>query len=221
MRRHDLVYLRPDATCTTPCAEAGSPFWLAARQWIARGRPLVAARQPAGDGPLCLGLALPLHQARKRLTILTAAGQIADVRPPLSVERCAPKLAPSTGERLLALAAEIQGSGARLGVYGSLAWEVLSGETYRHAESDIDLICDVADREQYELALAAFARRAATLPCRLDGELRFPNGDAVAWAELAGRPTRDQTVLVKGEGEVALKPLHTLLAGLAPAALAA
>lgn len=221
MRRHDLVYLRSEASFTTPCAEPGSPFWLAARHWIARGRPLVAARQPAAGGALCLGLALPLHQARKRLSILVEAGQIADVRPPLSVERCVSRLAPATGERLLALAATIRSSGAALGVYGSLAWEALSGETYRHAESDIDLICDVATPDQYALALTAFAQAAAHLSCRLDGELRFPNGDAVAWSELAGRPTRDKAVLVKGEQEVALKPLATLLAGLAPAALAA
>lgn len=221
MRRHDLVYLRPEATFTTPCAEPGSPLWLAARQWIARGRPLVAARQPTGGGAILLGLALPLHQARKRLSILAEAGQIADVRPPLSVERCAPRLAPATGDRLQALAATIRSSGATLGVYGSLAWETLSGEAYRHAESDIDLICDVADFAQYERALAAFSGAAAHFSCRLDGELRFPNGDAVAWAELAGQPTRHKAVLVKGEREVALKPLTTLLAGLAPAALAA
>jgi phosphoribosyl-dephospho-CoA transferase len=221
MRRHDLVYLRPEATFTTPCAESGNPFWLAARQWIARGRPLVAARQPASGGPILLGLALPLHQARKRLSILVEADQIAEVRPALSIERCLPRLAAPTAERLLALATEIQSSGATLGVYGSLAWETLSGESYRHAASDIDLICDVATPEQYERALATFAHSAAQLACRLDGELRFPNGDAVAWAELAGRPTRDKAVLVKGEREVALKPLDTLLAGLAPVALAA
>ena len=221
MRRHDLVYLQPDAAFTTPCAEPGSPFWRAARQWIARGRPLVAARQPADTGPLCLGLPLPLHQARKRLTIRVEASQITDVRPPLSVDACLPRVAAPSGECLLTLAAAIRSSGARLGVYGSLAWETLSSEAYRHDESDIDLICDVADREQYERALAAFFEAAATLPCRLDGELRFPNGDAVAWAELAGQPTRDKTVLVKGEREVALKPLDTLLAGLVPVALAA
>lgn len=221
MRRHDLVYLRPEATFTTPCAEPGSPFWLAARQWIARGRPLVAARQPTSGGPILLGLALPLHQARKRLSILVEARQIGDIHPPLSIERCAPRLAPATGDRLQALAAAIRSSGATLGVYGSLAWETLSGEAYRHTESDIDLICDVADFAQYEQALAAFSRAAAHFPCRLDGELRFPNGDAVAWAELAGRPRRDQTVLVKGEREVVLKPLATLLGGLAPIALAA
>ncbi|HXE41129.1 MAG TPA: malonate decarboxylase holo-[acyl-carrier-protein] synthase [Azonexus sp.] len=221
MRRHDLVYLHPDAAFTTPCAAAGSPFWLAARQWIAQGRPLVAARQPAGGGPFCLGLALPLHQERKRLGILAEAGQIADVRAPLAVGQCVHRLAPPTGDRLLALAKTIAASGARLGVYGSLAWEALSGEAYRHTESDIDLICDVADYAQYAWALAAFRDAAAELPCRLDGELRFPNGDAVAWAELAGQPTRGKAVLIKGEREVALKPLHTLLAGLAPTALAA
>lgn len=221
MRRHDLVYLRPDAAFTTPCAEAGSPYLLAARQWIARGRPLVAARQPTSGGPILLGLTLPLHQERKRLTIQAEAGQIADVRAPLTVGQCVHRLPPPTGERLLALAKTIAASGARLGVYGSLAWEALSGETYRHGESDIDLICDVADFAEYAWALAAFRDAAADLPCRLDGELRFPNGDAVAWAELAGRPTRDQTVLVKGEREVTLKPLNLLLTGLAPTALAA
>lgn len=219
MRRHDLVYLPATANFSTPCAAPGSPPWQAAAAWIAGGLPLVAARQSAGGQRLRLGLCLPQHLGRQRLSIDVDAAQIADIQPALAVERCLGRLPAATADVLSALAATIRASGARLGVYGSLAWEALSGETYRHAGSDIDLICDVASREQYEIALAALAHAASRLPCRLDGELRRPDGQAVAWAELVAlRSAAERTVLVKGEQEVALLPLGRWLSGLRPVA---
>jgi len=123
---------------------------------------------------------------------------------------------------LSALAERIEASGARLGIYGSLAWETLSGEAYRHADSDIDLICDVADLAQYAMVLDALRQAVADFPGRLDGELRLPDGQAVAWQEILmlGKAS-DKSVLVKGEQDVALLPLADWLAGLPPLMLAA
>jgi phosphoribosyl-dephospho-CoA transferase len=222
MRRHDLVYLPASASFSTPCAAPGSPPWQAAAAWIAGGLPLVAARQSAGGQRVRLGLCLLQHLDRQRLSIEVDAAQIAGIQPALAVERCLGSLPEATADVLLGLAATIKASGARLGVYGSLAWESLSGETYRHAGSDIDLICDVASPEQYDIALTALAHAASRLPCRLDGELRRPDGLAVAWPELAARRSAvERTVLVKGEQEVVLLPLGRWLSGLRPAALAA
>ena len=103
----------------------------------------------------------------------------------------------------------------RIGVFGSLAWEVLSGEDYRHAESDIDLIIDVDTMAQLDAMLLALQLAASQLPCRLDGEIRLPDGSAVAWREFAAnrdKPTAG--VLVKGPREVALLPMQSLLASL-------
>lgn len=215
MRRHDLVYLHREAAFATPCAEAGDAHWLAARDWIAAGRPLVAARQPADGERLLLGLSLPLALQRKRLSLAVDRSAVAEIRSPLPLGRCLPQLPAAQAAILRRLAAGADACSARLGVFGSLAWETLSGESYRHAESDIDLICDVATLEQFDTMLALLHQAADALPCRLDGELRFPGGQAVAWQEVAalrGRPAA--LVLVKGEQEVGLRPLQALLATL-------
>lgn len=223
MRRHDLVYLRPGAGFAWAGPPPASPVVRAAvAAWIAAGRPLVAARQPADGGGLLLGLALPLALARQRVALRVDAGAVAEIRPPLALAACLGGQSAAVREVLTTLERVLRRAGVGLGAYGSLAWEALSGEAYRHAESDIDLICDVADRAQLETALALFADAATTLPCRLDGEIRLPGGAAIAWRELAaacGEPRR--SVLVKDEQGVALTPLGELLARLVPYALAA
>ena len=215
MRRHDLVYLHAGAAFTTPCAEAGGLLWQAARDWIDQGRPLVAARQSGDKAHVLLGLSLPLKLDRKRLSIHVEPGAISAVRPPLGIAQCLTGQPDSVAEVLRELDEQIGRSGARIGVFGSLAWEALSGEAYRHADSDFDVICDVSDTAQLETALAALAQARMNLACRLDGELRFPDGHAVAWLELseAGR-TSGKKVLVKGEKSVELMPVEQLLASL-------
>jgi len=217
MRRHDLVYLHAGAAFMTPCAEEGGLLWQAARDWIDQGRPLVAARQ-SGDGAyVLLGLSLPLKYDRKRLSIYVEPSAIAEVRPPLGIAQCLTGQPASVADVLLALDEQISRSGARLGVFGSLAWEALSGEAYRHADSDFDVICDVSDTAQQEAALAALAQARMRLACRLDGELRYPDGNAVAWLELSeARLTSGKKVLVKGEKAVELMPVEQLLASLNP-----
>ncbi len=215
MRRHDLVYLDRDAAFETPCAATGDASWQAARDWIAAGRPLVAARQPAGDGPLLLGLSLPLNQQRKRLTIHVDRRAVAGIDAPLTVDRCCSRLPVAEAEVLRRLAERAAACSARLGVFGSLAWEALSGEDYRHAESDIDLICDVDTLPQFDAMLNVLHLAADQLSCRLDGEIRFPDGDAVAWREVAAqRENPAALVLVKGPHEVGLRTVQALLATL-------
>ena len=182
----------------------------------------MATRQTAPVGHIQLGLGLPLAQGRQRLSILVEASRIARVRPPLHAGQCLSRLPFGQALALSLLAGRIEASGARMGIYGSLAWEALSGEIYRHAGSDIDLICDVTDLMQYELVLEALQHTLEDFPGRLDGELRSPDGRAVAWQEilaLGGAPGK--TVLVKGEREVALLPLADWLAGLHPVSLVA
>lgn len=115
------------------------------------------------------------------------------------------------------LAERAQGGAITFGVYGSLAWEVISGESYRHQASDIDLICEIASKGQLMIALGELALAADRLPCRLDGEIRFPDGNAVAWREvLAHLQTPETPVLAKGQRDVALLPLVRLIETLSP-----
>jgi phosphoribosyl-dephospho-CoA transferase len=213
MRRHDLAYLRAGSACRHD--QAAPEFANAIVKWIADARPLVVTRQDAPQaGEVQLALTLPAHLGRQRLACFVKRAAVLRVRPPLRLSDCLARLDAPTRTVLARLEAAILSTGAELGVYGSLAWETLSAESYRHAASDIDLICDVASREQLQACLAALAA-AAQYDVAIDGEVRFPAGDAVAWRELlACRDRPAAQVLVKGPRAVGLKPLAALLATL-------
>lgn len=214
MRRHDLVILYPGTPFAFACGDADPGLAGTVREWIDRGHPLVVTRQPAASPLLQLGLSLPARLGRRRLACQVDRGAVATVLPPLAVERCRLQLSASAAQVLDRLAERCAAAGIALGVFGSLAWEAATGEAYRHAASDIDLIVDVSTHAQYGAALAALAEAAARLPCRLDGELRFPDGNAVAWRELAvAGDDAAARVLAKGPATVALIPLGALFAG--------
>ena len=212
MHRHDLCYLRRGCDFRFLCAEPGHGLSAIVAAWIADERPLVVSRQGARAEQVQLALTLPARLGRQRLACLVNREDVLLTRPPLAVGDCLPRLEMHARTVLADLDATLLASGVQLGVFGSLAWEVLSGESYRHAESDIDLICDLRSHRQLDDSLHALRVASARMTCRLDGELRFPGGDAVAWRELAAcrhRPTAQ--VLVKGLYEVELKPVAALL----------
>lgn len=213
MQRHDRVYLRPGAVFQFQCNQADPQLAARVMAWVALGRPLVAARQPADGGGLLLGLTLPAAEGRRRLGCRVAAADVLRVEAPLAITACLPRLDEARAVPLARLAAVLQAAGVRAGVYGSLAWECLSGEAYRHELSDVDLICDLTTLEALPPCLAALSEAEAALPCGLDGEIRFPDGAAVAWKELrAALAGSTAQVLVKGEAEVDLLDVEALLA---------
>lgn len=217
MRRHDLVFVRRGAAYRPACGELAAPVGEFVRDWIDFGRPLVAARQPADAASVLLGLSLPKTLGRKRVGILVDRSEISDARPPLAVRHCLHCLPPDVAETLDELATRLQRCGVSAGVFGSLAWEVLANAPYRHSDSDIDLLFDVGDAGQLAALVAELTRAAPRLACRLDGEIRFPDGNAVAWRELADTlGTPDAMVLAKGSIDVALLPVRALLATLRP-----
>lgn len=216
MRRHDRVFLRYGTPFRSACAEIEPAVQACVREWIDAGRPLVAARQPSAAPGVVLGLTLPSAQGRKRLGVLVEARDISVVRAPLPLAECLPRLPYSEAEALRGLERNLGKLGVVPGVYGSLAWEVIADAAYRHADSDIDLICDISSLSQLCVTLAALRQCAASLAGRLDGEIRFPNGDAVAWTELARHVDSPQaSILVKGVHEVGLLTVQELLASLA------
>nr|WP_315240431.1 malonate decarboxylase holo-[acyl-carrier-protein] synthase [uncultured Albidiferax sp.] len=96
-------------------------------------------------------------------------------------------------------------------VYGSYGWQHLTGLDYVHVASDIDLHLPVPHMDAAQAVVAQL--EAARLPMRIDGELVFPGGHAVAWRECA-RLLQGQTrsVLVKTRHSLQLADLPTLRA---------
>jgi hypothetical protein len=76
-------------------------------------------------------------------------------------------------------------------------------------------VCDVASSAGLSACLAAFAEGTRDFRARLDGEIRFTGGRAVAWRELAEACAGTSSlVLAKSERDIALLSLHGVLATL-------
>lgn len=199
-------------------AEMASHPATAIDAWRHADWPLVVRRADPGQAPgqLALGLALPPRpgDGRKlRIPCCVDAGLVRRHAAPLPLAQAAAAL-PRWRE---ALAALVEGAAAQeitLRVYGSVALQILTGQTYLTASSDIDVLAQPRDRAQLDVVLALLREHTAGLP--LDGELVFPGGRAVAWKEwaaaLASAP--GARVLVKEMERVTLVSTGVLLATL-------
>ncbi|WP_245286679.1 malonate decarboxylase holo-[acyl-carrier-protein] synthase [Bradyrhizobium sp. ARR65] len=106
--------------------------------WAHAGRPLVVRRPARSDtaGLVPLGLPLPPSHGKRRIAIsLAAVDIVAAAPPPLLAEAAAaaPASWRATIDRLVQLLPETR-------VYGSVAWQHLTGLPYLSDSSDLDLL---------------------------------------------------------------------------------
>jgi phosphoribosyl-dephospho-CoA transferase len=186
--------------------------------WAARGLPLVVTRQPPGqDDSVATGLPAPARFGRRRLAVAVAPRDVMffDEFPPAeAVTRLLPRASTTAWRALLA---RLSAAGCAPRVYGGYGWQALTRLAYVHAQSDIDLLLPVSSATHADAVVQVLAQRVGPglAPClpdegwigpRLDGELRFPDGGAIAWREwLAHREGRAAQVLVKRLRGVALE----------------
>lgn len=213
--RHELVWLSADGwQAAYEAALPGDAQTI--DQWRRADWPLVATRRDAATPAhtVCLGLALPpaADGNKRRIALRAALSEVARRTPPLALQKAAAAAPDAWKPGLAALAAA--SSGLTLRVYGSLALQALTGLAYLTPRSDIDLLLYPATTVQLRSGLALLEANAAKLP--LDGEIVFPNGDAVAWKEWLNAERNDAQVLVKTSQAVRLAPIVSLLAELRP-----
>ena len=205
-RRHELVWLVPDARATATPGEAAP----ALAAWRARGLPLVAARGARSlPRAIALGLSRPPGAPVRRIAVRAALDTIARVAPAPLLAEALGSAPPAWRAPLRALELDARSAGLALRVHGSLAWQHLSGERYVGRASDVDLLVEPQDAAALARALAVL-RRHAEGPPRLDGEVLL-GGGGVAWRELAAGGAQ---VLVKRAASVALEPRARFLDGL-------
>ncbi|CAJ9721916.1 phosphoribosyl-dephospho-CoA transferase [Burkholderia pseudomallei] len=110
------------------------------RDWAARGWPLIVRRRSPCDAGVPLGLPLPPSAGKRRVALAAAREQIdsACALPTLAdVGRQAPPAWRPTLARLRALA---DAHRVDCRVFGSLAWQTLTGLRYLSDESDLDVL---------------------------------------------------------------------------------
>lgn len=187
IERNSLVWPTPEGWSTLQAQACPDPVAQAVVQhWHAQRLPLVVGRQtgPLSQDGVTLGLPAPAEWERRRLTFSLPVRQLAYSGrfPSLSEaslrqrwRRRAQALDQALGRCLDHAAGAVQ-------VYGSFGWQSLTGLRYLRESSDLDLRLAVPDLSAAEAVVRLLATER--LPCRIDGELVFPSGWAVAWREL-------------------------------------
>jgi phosphoribosyl-dephospho-CoA transferase len=215
LTRHDLVWIDPSQCAALVVDDKCRPE---VARWLERALPTVATRRgPGAQASFAwLGIPLPPSRGRGRIALQAPVRAVLRVSPPVLL---AEVIGSSPADRQAALRdldAEARALGLEFRAHGSLAWQLLTGETYATPDSDLDLLFRAASLPHLEATfrlLDAWERRTGLVA---DAEVGLPGG-GVAWRELASGAEK---VLVKGDEGVALlrraDVLSTLPAGGSP-----
>ena len=209
--RHDLVWLdRTNWRRALVSSDAATPVrpWhgeaadRALERWFGRGLPAVVCRQEAVlPGHVAVGVALSLSAGKLKVPLMVRQDAIVRSAPPLQLQAAAESLSKAWRDALQELVVASSAVGIAFRVYGSVAWQHLSGETYVTESSDVDLLWRAHDGAMLDAGLSVLSRWQLESGIRADGEVSFANGAAVAWPELMNAPRK---VLVKHDHGVAL-----------------
>ncbi|WP_115045399.1 malonate decarboxylase holo-[acyl-carrier-protein] synthase [Xanthomonas arboricola] len=203
--RHALVWLHPDARwqALTPGAQPRL------QQWFAAGLPAVVARGDGSQAPcrVPLGVPLPPDEGKQRLALSAGLDDIVRSTAPLALDAVIAAAPATLQPALQALRTQATASALQPRVFGSFAWQALTGFAYVHAQSDLDLLWSIATPEQAQAVVTLLQRWEHRHGLRADGELLLPDDTAVNWREYAGSA---QQVLVKCSAGCRLLPRSAL-----------
>lgn len=209
LTRHDLVWLDPSRWRTALRGSLPDEWVETLDDWFAGGRPAVVRRQASCTaGTIALGVALSPRRGKLKIPLVTSRTALLRARPPLPLDEALGSAPDSWRPSLKGLLDGARSLGVPLHVYGSLAWQHLTGEPYLTPSSDVDLLWRAGDAEQITAMLRLLDKWQRTSGLVADGELLLPDNGAVAWKELAARP---RMVLVKHARGVEMRPTTDVL----------
>lgn len=208
--RHDLVWLSAAGWDQVRAATLADEHTIVG-QWQQQDWPaIVRSAEPAmHEDDICLGIAVAPDRVdghKRKIAIRARSADVAARQSPLPLRDVIAAAPPAWQHALAALDAALPG----LRVYGSLALQVLTGQSYVTASSDIDLLFAPSSEGVLRAGLAVLAEFSASLP--LDGEIIFPSGEAVSWKEWMIAKPAGNRVLVKAHHAVRLSSCPALLA---------
>jgi phosphoribosyl-dephospho-CoA transferase len=178
------VYLVPAAWGRLLTSDPGlAETWL--KEWADHHWPLIVRRTlPADKGEVPLGLPLPPSAGKRRIVLALYYADIESVAPLPSISDVIGVAPPNWRRSLKRLILLEQRYHVRCGVFGSLAWQRLTGLGYLGPDSDLDLVWSLPHRTQLEGFLTRVAEIESHAPMRIDGELTREDGAGVNWREL-------------------------------------
>jgi len=199
LHRHQIAWLSEPGWRRVQQRDWDAPARDCVAHWATQRLPLVVTRQaqPEGEETIALGLPAPGRWERRRLAITVPCSDVLYFDEFPFADQLLRVLPASVRPAWRGLCADLSAASVNARVYGSYGWQWLSGLDHVRAGSDIDLWLSVSDEAQADAAAACLQSVSSELP-RLDGELMFDDGAAVAWREwLAWRTGRVKSLLVK------------------------
>ena len=199
LRRHQLVGLSAVGWAAVQRHSWDMQAQTCLAFWAGNELPLVVTHQRSGlsTDQIALGLPTPLQWQRRRLALEVPIDSLLFFGEFPTAAEIGSLLPPTTHSDWRALTGHFDAVGADVRVYGSYGWQCLTGLDYLHPSSDLDLRLLVPNMAAADQVLTALVTAPFTSP-RLDGELMFPNGSAVAWREWhAWRCGQTDRLLVK------------------------
>jgi phosphoribosyl-dephospho-CoA transferase len=209
LTRHDLVWLDPSRWRTALHGSLPDEWVETLDDWFAGGRPAVVRRQePCTAATIALGVALSPARGKLKIPLVISRTALLHSRRPLALDEALCSAPDPWRPSLDALLDGARSLGILLRVYGSLAWQHLTGEPYLTPSSDVDLLWRAGDAEQITAMLQLLDGWQRTSGLIADGELLLADNSGVAWKELAARP---RVVLVKHARGVAMRATTDVL----------
>ena len=199
LRRHQIAWLGDAGWRGILAGEWDAVARDCLAHWAANRLPLVVTRQAdfVGGSEICLGLPAPGRWNRRRLPLVVARCDVLYFDEFPLGDRAQGLLPGSARRAWRELCTALTRAGIQARVYGSYGWQLLSHLNHVRASSDIDLWLSVSSAGQADEATACLQSFASDA-LRLDGELMFPDGTAVAWREWQSwRAGRARSLLVK------------------------
>ena len=190
-RRHAFVWLEPSDALFSIISEETAIL----RAWLEHRRPLIVRRPclSADAAVVYLGLSLPPADGKRRLAFELPRALVREVADPPLWESCAT----AARDFIAPVQAAAEAGGAQLRIFGSHAWQHLTGLTYLTEQSDIDLLVYVETRPGWEAVRQRLERVA--LPPGIDLEIVLAGDASFSWRELVAGPGR---ILFKGNSTV-------------------
>lgn len=169
-------------------------FW----RWVKEGFPFVVRRPCWVEDRICVGLALPPAEGKLRLAWELPIAAVEEVILPPRWEEF--------GEegRLRGVVDALRGRGEgeelAFRVFGSYAWERLTGLSYTHEESDVDLLLFLDGREEWERGRKFLEKVVWPEKPRVDLEIVLRGDGAFLWREFLDKEPK--SLLFKGNTRV-------------------
>jgi len=206
--RHSFIRLEKD--CLPEKCVEGKTGRAVFEEWISRSFPFVVKRPCVSDDGKSIhcGIPLPPSRGKLRLGYIVRRESVEAVFNPPSLKECLSAAPENIRDELERLNMTAEKYGFSPLVFGSLAWQSVTGENYLSENSDTDLIFKIESPGHFEMMGKVFEEEMAASALKYDVEIKMPDGNSFSWNEYRKGAEK---ILIKGNKGVWLSSRATLL----------